>query len=286
MSNMQEREVEALKIDIDKVLRAKAAKYYRYIPRFVIRKLERIIGQKELNELLYNNRNRSGMDFATGVIDEMNVGVEVRGLENIPSEGRFIFASNHPLGGLDGLALISHIGKLYDGKVKFLVNDILMEVKPLSSVFLPINKHGRQQRNSAELINAAYAGDEQMLIFPAGVCSRNFTGKKIEDLKWQKAFVAKAIEYERDIIPVFFDGVNSKFFYRVGRIRKKLGLKLNIEMLYLPSELLKGRNANYTIWIGKPIKYSELKNMKIVESVNMVREVVYNLKTENKKENN
>ncbi|MFI3240507.1 MAG: 1-acyl-sn-glycerol-3-phosphate acyltransferase [Bacteroidales bacterium] len=281
---MEVREVEALKIDIDKVLRDKAAKYYRYIPRFVISKMERIIKQKELNELLYNNRNRLGMDFATGVIEEMNIGVEVKGLENIPSEGRFIFASNHPLGGLDGLALISHIGKLYDGKVKFLVNDILMEVKPLSSVFLPINKHGRQQRNSAELINAAYAGDEQMLIFPAGVCSRNYTGKKIEDLKWQKAFVSKSVEYERDIIPIFFEGVNSEFFYRVGRIRKRLGLKINIEMIYLPGEMIKSRNANYTIWIGKPIKYTDFKDKKIIDSVSMVRNTVYNLKTTKKGE--
>lgn len=276
---MEEREIEALKIDIDKVLRSKAARYYRYIPRFAIRKLERTICQNELNELLYNNRNKLGMDFATGVINEMNIGVEVKGSENIPKHGRFIFASNHPLGGMDGLALISHIGKLYDGKVKFLVNDILMEVKPLASVFLPINKHGRQQRDSAEAINAAYAGDEQMLIFPAGVCSRNFTGKRIEDLKWQKAFVSKAIEYERDIIPLFFEGVNSNFFYRIGRIRKRLGVKINIEMIYLPSEMIKSRNANYTIWIGEPIKYTELKGKRVIDSVSMVRETVYNLKT-------
>ena len=171
-----------------------------------------------------------------------------------------VFASNHPLGGLDGIALIAVLGQRYgDENIRFLVNDLLMNVEPLGTVFLPINKYGSQARAAAEAINAEYASDRQIVIFPAGLVSRLHPGGEVHDLKWQKAFVQKAIENDRDIIPVRFVALNRKRFYRLAKWRKKLGIKVNIEQATLPAELCASRGKRFRIIIGQPVSVSELR---------------------------
>lgn len=269
-----------MKLDVEEVLKVKAPKYYRFIPGFIINWLKRTICQNKLNSLLENNKDKTGVDFASGILDDLNIRINIIGEKNIPEEGRFIFASNHPLGALDGLALISVIGKKYNGNIKFLVNDILMAIKPLSNVFLPINKHGGQAKRATQIINETYAGNDQIIIFPAGLCSRNLRGKVIEDLQWQKGFISKSMEYERYIIPVYFDGYNSRFFYRLGKIRRRLGIKINIEMIYLPSEIFKSINKEYTIWFGPPIKWDNFAGSKdLLDAAGQVKKIVYDLKT-------
>lgn len=176
---------EPLKIDIEKVVKEKAPKYAKKIPGFLFRYLERTIHQDEINYILKTYKDSTGVKFADDLLSYMNVHINVIGKENIPPEGRFIFASNHPLGALDGVALIRFFGHFYSGKIKFLVNDLLMHIKPLAPVFLPINKYGSQAKESSLQINNAYESDEQMLIFPAGLCSRLQHGK-IKDLEWKK----------------------------------------------------------------------------------------------------
>lgn len=251
-----------LEINLKKILRSrlKGAKA-RLIPGFLISALERLIHQDELNDVLRTTYPAVGTRFAEGAYRFFDLTLEVEGLENIPAEGRFIFASNHPLGGLDGIGLIKVLGERYgDDGLKFLVNDMLMNVEPLRPVFLPINKYGAQGRQAARAIAEAYASDAQILIFPAGLVSRLHPDGRIRDLEWQKSFVAKAVEYRRDIIPVRFEGLNRMSFYRLARWRKRLGIKVNLEQAKLPAEVCASRGKNFKITFHKPVPWQTIED--------------------------
>lgn len=246
---------ETLRLDIEKTIKRKAPGAGAKIPGFVYRFLSRLICQDRMNDLLSKKGHLKGVDFASGALDEMNVKVVMEGEHNIPADGKFIFASNHPLGGLDGMALVKLFGEKFDHKIRFVVNDILMNIKCLATVFVPINKHGAQGKATASLINEAFESDNQVLIFPAGLCSR-LQGGKIRDLEWKKAVIAKSVEYQRDVIPVFFEGRNSRFFYLFAYLRKALGIKANIEMIFLPGEMYKNNNKTFVVRVGEPIPWS------------------------------
>lgn len=250
-----------MEIDLNKILTGRMAPWKRrLIPPGVIGGLEKIVHQDELNALLRAAAPAVGSEFASDILRELNISISIEGLENIPENGRFIFASNHPLGGLDGIALIKVLGEKYgDDNIRFPVNDMLLHVEPLRNVFLAINKYGSQSRAATIALNEAYASDCQICIFPAGLVSRLHDDGKIRDLEWHKSFVSKAIEYNRDIIPVRFIGQNSMRFYRTARLRKQLGVKVNIEQALLPSELCKSRNKHFRIIFGQPIDPKQLK---------------------------
>ncbi len=249
-----------LHIDVREAVEAKIPSYAKHIPGFVYRWLERVVRQKELNRVLKENADRRGVDFAEGVLGSFGIKLEVEGLDNISDDGRYIFASNHPLGGLDGMALITILGRKYDGNVKCIVNDILMLIKPLNGVFLPINKHGGQSRKNMEAVDEAYHGGCQIITFPAGLCSRRGKNGKISDTEWKKSFITKSIESRRDVVPIYFGGTNSGFFYKFAKFRKRIGIKLNIEMVLLPGEMVDGAGSTFRIKIGKPIPYTEFDN--------------------------
>lgn len=271
-----------LQLDIEAILKNRIPESrQRFIPSFLYGALARLIHQDELNEMLRIGYPSEGSEFSCKVLKYLNIDVELEGAENLPdSDHRVVFASNHPLGGLDGIALIAVLGQRYgDENISFLVNDLLMNVEPLSNVFLPINKYGSQARAAAETINAAYASDCQIVIFPAGLVSRLHPGGEVHDLKWQKAFVQKAIENNRDIVPVRFVALNRKRFYRLAKWRKKLGLKINIEQATLPAELCASRGKKFRIVIGKPISISELKDSgkSFPQLAAEIRDLVYTL---------
>ncbi len=272
-------ESQPLRIDVDSVIRQRLPRHYKYIPRFVIRWVERIIKQDGLNKILTDMSVAKGVEAADIALADLNVAYNSIGEDNIPGEGRYIFASNHPLGGLDGMALISLIGHHYGGdNIKFIVNDLLMAVKPLDNVFMPVNKHGRQSRQSVQEIEAEYQGDKQMITFPAGLCSRRLKGGTVGDLKWQKFVVSQAISSQRDIIPVYFDGHNSKFFYRFAKFREWLGIKFNIEMIFLPREMFKCSGQKFDVYFGKPIKWQDLDAKNARGEAQRIRDLVYTLK--------
>ena len=259
--NMSEENV--VRISVKDALRSKMPRFSKWIPGYIFRRLESLICQDELNKILADNCGKSGSAFSEGALHTLDIGLTVEGLENIPSQGRFIFASNHPLGGLDGIALISIFGKHFgDENVRCLVNDVLMAVKPLESVFLPVNKYGKQSREKMLAVEEAYLSDKQIITFPAGLCSRKGDDGKVRDLEWQKSFIVKAIETQRDIIPVYFSGLNSRFFYNFARVRKKIGIKFNIELIFLPREMVKNKGNNFVVRIGKPIPWTTFDNTK------------------------
>lgn len=247
-------------IDMKKVFYDKSPKLAKWIPNFLFKYLKKITHENLLNEIITELGHLKDLEFSTALIKKFNVKIRIEGEENLPKGGRFIFASNHPLGGFDGHIIMHIIGNKYNS-YKFLVNDILMKLKNLHGVFLPINKHGKQRAEAMQQLDDAYQSDTQILTFPAGLVSRRINGK-IVDLRWQKSFINKAKQFKRDIIPIHMGGKNSEFFYRLGNFRKKLGIKANIEMFYLINESVKHRNSTITVKIGKPISWETFNTSK------------------------
>lgn len=248
------------RIDIKEVFRDKNPKLASLIPGFVIRYLKRIIHEDELNDFMSKYGDLGDIELVKAGLSYLGINYEVHNKHNIPDEGRYIFVSNHPLGGLDGLVFMNELSKYFD-ELKFPVNDILMNIANMSGIFLPINKHGSQARESARQIDEAYASDAQILYFPAGLCSRKKHGE-IKDLQWQKNFLVKAIKHKRDVVPVYFSGRNSNWFYNLSNFRKALGIKANIEMLYLPDEMFNQKNKDLHIVFGEPIPWQTFDRSK------------------------
>ncbi len=270
---------EPITIDVEKVMAAKNSTLAKYTPKFVIDFIKRLIHQEEINALLEKSRGLSGLEFAEKAINELNVKCNVTYLNQsaLDPDGRYIFVSNHPLGGLDGLILISELGKRL-GNIKFVVNDFLMHIKPLEPIFVPVNKVGSMGKEYLYKFEEAYNSSCHILYFPAGMCSRLINGE-ITDTQWKTSFIKQAIRYNRKIVPVYFSGNNSNFFYRLAKVRKFLKIKFNIEMCFLPDEMFKQKNATFDLVIGTPISVPRLCNaVEIGELCCRIREKAYSLK--------
>lgn len=262
-------------IDIEKVFAEKNPRVLKFIPGFIIRYLKRVIHQEELNDALERYSDVMGLDFIELVLKEFDARIVVEGIENVPKQGRYIIAANHPLGGIDGMALMKVVGSVRKD-ILFPVNDLLMYLPNLKPLFIPLNKHGRNADN-IRIFDETFASDVAILYFPAGLCSRKVNGK-IVDLDWKKTFISKAKKFKRDIIPVYIRGRNSNFFYNLANWRVRLGVKSNIEMLYLADEMFKQKDKEILIRFGKPIPYQFFDNTKKdVEWASYMKEHVYSL---------
>ena len=263
-------------INIKKAFYDKSPRIAKWIPGFIFKYLKKIAHENLLNELIRDLGHLEGHDFSTALIKRFNLDIKLEGDENIPKEGRFIFVSNHPLGGFDGHIIMYLVGLRFKS-YKFLVNDILMQLKNLHNVFIPINKHGKQGAERIQQLEDAYKSNTQILTFPAGLVSRRIKGQVI-DLQWKKSFIIKAKNTKRDIIPIHMGGQNSNFFYNLSNIRTKLGIKANIEMLYLIDETLKHQNTSITVKFGKPISWETFNSSKRPEEwAKWVKDEVYKL---------
>jgi len=240
-------------IDIDYILKSKNAALHKLLPRFIISYLKRISHQDSINTFIENNKNYYDYDFARQILTHFGVHVKITNHENLNKANRPIIASNHPLGGLDGMALMADLGETF--KPKALANDLLMSLDNLKNVFIPINKHGKNARAYITIINEAFDSDGAIILFPAGLVSRKKKGV-IKDLEWKKTLIQRARKHKRDIVPTYIEGKNTDFFYNLANIRKLLGIKINIEMLYLADEMYKQRNSNIGITYGLPISYT------------------------------
>ena len=264
-------------IDVDKILRTKASKHYKYIPKFVTSYLKRIVHQDEINIFLDESKDKVGVDFLEACMGFLDAKVDVKGIENLPKDGLYTFVSNHPLGVQDGVALGYVLGRHYDGKVKYLVNDLLMNLRGLAPLCIPINKTGKQAKDFPKMVEAGFQSDNQLIMFPAGLCSRRYNGV-IRDLEWKKTFVVKSVQTKRDVIPVHFGGRNSDFFYNLANICKALGIKFNIAMLYLADEMFKNRHKTFTVTFGKPIPWQTFDKSKTpAQWAEYVKDIVYKL---------
>lgn len=242
------------KIDLEEVIRNKNPRLLKMLPGFVLRYIKRIIHQDELNVFLQKTKDVYAHDFVSAAMKNFQIQVICEGEENIPEQGGCIVACNHPLGGMDGIAVMNEIGKRRKD-IKALVNDILMNLENLTSLLIPINKHAKNAAENLKQIDQAYASDECIIVFPAGLVSRRQKGE-IKDLEWKKSFISKAIKYERNVIPVHIEARNSNFFYNLASLRKLLGIKANIEMFYLVDEVFRQKGKFIKFTIGKPIPYT------------------------------
>lgn len=261
-------------IDLDKVVRKHAGKA---VPQFLINRMKKFIHQDEINEFLV--KGYEGVEFCTEAVKFLGINITVEGLENLEGlDGESLtFASNHPLGGVDGFTLTSLIGERYGRNIRLMVNEFLMNIKAIAPLSVPINMAGNQKRSISESINWVYSSPCPVLVFPSGLCSRKIDGK-VQDLPWHKTFIQKSVQNHRTVVPVHFIGENSKRFYRVANLCKALKLKFNLAMLYLPDEMIRAKGNSYKVVFGKPIKPETFdKSRTAKEWAAYVREEVYKL---------
>lgn len=238
-------------IDIDAIVRGRMGNKERFLPRFVTRWLARFIHQDEINDYLC--KGKVGVDFCLGVTEHLGVSIEVSGTQNLPEEGLCTFVSNHPLGAIDGVALGGILGQHYDGRIKYLVNDLLMNLEGLAPLCIPINKIGRQASGFAKSIDEAFRSDNHIIMFPAGLCSRKQKDGSIRDIDWKPTFIKKSVQTGRRVVPIRFVAENSPRFYRVAQWCKRLHLP-NFAMALLPDEMFRVRGSHFGVIIGKPIE--------------------------------
>ena len=268
-------------IDIEKILASKVGDKMKFIPKSLVNWLIRTTHQEEWNEFIWRSRDHEGYDWLEDCVKFLDMNLKVEGFENLPekdSQKRYTFVSNHPLGGGDGVALGAILGRKYGNDIRLIVNDILMHLPGLAPLCIPVNNTtSKRERAMTEMVEKGFASDYNLLLFPAGLCSRKIDGK-IQDLEWKKTFITKSIESQRDIVPIHFEGHNSNKFYRIANICKMLKLKVNVAMLYLPDEMIKNRHNTFTVRIGKPIPWQTFdKSRKPKEWAQWVREQVYEL---------
>ena len=266
-------------IDLDNILLNKMGSKAKWVPRPLVWWLKRIIHQDQVNAYLWESRHLTGTEWLEECVRYLDATLEIVGEENLPAkdDGRlYTFVSNHPLGGEDGVALGAIIGRHYDGRFRYLVNDLLMNLPGLAPVSIPINKTGKQGRDFPKLVETGFQSDNHMLMFPAGLCSRRHNGK-VEDIPWKKTFISKSVEYQRDVVPIHFGGQNSNFFYRLANFSDRF-LPFNLAMLFLVDEMYKNVHKTFRVSIGKPIPWQTFDKTKTpMEWAQFVKEQVYKL---------
>lgn len=267
-------------INIDKILVSKMGNKAKFVPRPLVSWLKRIIHQDEVNKYLWESRHLTGTEWLEECVRYLDMTIELVGEENLPKkdDGRlYTFVSNHPLGGEDGVALGAIIGRHYDGRFRYLVNDLLMNLPGLAPVCIPINKTGNQSRNFPAMVEAGFKSDNHMLMFPAGICSRKH-GDEIRDIAWKKTFITKSVEYQRDVVPIHFGGQNSPLFYKLANFSDKYVKKVNIAMLFLVDEMYKNVHKTFRVAIGKPIPWQTFdKSKTAAQWAQYVQDIVYKL---------
>ena len=273
-------------IDIKRILKDKMGSKARFVPCFLVAWLKKIIHEDEVNRFLWENRNLKGTEWLTACVQYLDMTLDIVGAENLPdkNDGKlYTFVSNHPLGGQDGVSLGSIIGRHYDGKFRYLVNDLLLNLPGLKPVSIGINKTGKQSRDFPRMVEAGFNSDNHLLMFPAGLNSRRINGE-IHDLPWKKTFITKSVETHRDVVPIHFSGQNSKRFYRIAKFSDRY-LPFNLAMLFLVDEMSRNVGKTVRITIGKPIPWQTFNKTKTpMEWANFVEERVYALSSNDNKE--
>jgi len=264
-------------VNIREIIRKKNPVLLRWLPRFVLNYIRKILHEDEINDFIRRNGHLYNLSFVAAIVEEFGAHIKVRGIEHLPVSGGLIIAANHPLGGLDAMALTHVVGQVRKDPV-FIVNDILLTLENLKQIFIPVNKHGRNSADVVQKMNEAFASEKAVMVFPAGLVSRKQDDGNIEDLEWKKSFVTKARQFKKPIVPVFISAKNSNRFYNLARIRKRLGIKANIEMFFLVDEMYRQRRKTITITFGEPVSSHLLSDSASDQSIaHEIRNKVYNL---------
>jgi putative hemolysin len=263
-------------VDVEKLVKESKSKIAKYIPRFLIAKMKKILCQDELNVIHNKYSEKFGMEYVNALIKELGVEIQMNNEEVLRNVDRCIFVANHPLGGIDAISFLHCIHK-HKGDVVSPSNEFFNYIPNLRPLIVGVNVFRRNDKEHIEAINKVFMSDAQIMIFPAGLVSRKYKGK-IQDLEWHKSFVSKAIQTQRYVIPVFISGQNSKKFYRIAQWRKIFGIKLPIETLFLPQEMLKKRGYKISLTFGNPIPHTFFdKSQTPHQWAQDVKQMVYNI---------
>lgn len=261
-------------VDVDHLFKSKNPKLYKWIPSLVMNYLKKVIHQEELNQFMDEHIHEDALTFCQSIRTYLDIKVEISGLENIPKEGGVILAANHPLGGLDAVGLVPDLFSVRSD-IQIIVNDLLLHLLPLKTIFTGVNKHGRNSHNSLKNVDELFGASKAIFLFPSGLVSRKFDGK-VKDLPWKKTFVTRAKKYNSTVLPVYVEGNVSEFFYRMYHFRKAIGIKANIEMFWLVNEMYKQKGKTIKAIVGKPIPSSTFTREKTDQQwTNWVRDIVY-----------
>lgn len=270
---------QTLKISIDDMIRRRWPRAAACMPRAAVRALEHCLCVDRLNDYIVGHAHLPTAEFLHGFLSSLQVTYSVEGLDSLRSDGRYIMASNHPFGGLDGVILAATMIDRF-GDVGVVVNDLLSEIRPLSGIWIPVNTHGAQRSDNVRRYDEVMRSDKPVVTFPAGLCSRRIAGR-VRDTRWHPSFVKRAIMHGRDIVPVYVDGQLSDAFYRMAAMRRRLGIGVNLEMLRLPSEMYAQRGQHISIRIGKPLSCHDIRHSESTHDVcRQVRDKVYEMAIE------
>lgn len=263
-------------IDVKKVIADKNPRLLKWLPGFLLRYIQQTLHEKDVNEFIEKNKNKNSFDFCDEVVDNFHIDLTAKGIENVPTSGGCVLAINHPLGGMDAMAIVTLL-KQRRKDIKFIVNDVLMNLENLKDMFIGVNKHGKNAKESLGRVDKLFATEQLICVFPAGLVSRKKNGE-IRDLEWKKTFVTRSRKHNKPIIPVHINGELTNFFYRLSNFRTALGIKANIEIFYLVNELFKQQNKKMNVIFGEPIDSSQLDRSKSdLEWAQEIKDKVYQL---------
>lgn len=267
-------------IDIEKIIKESDSDFLKRLPKFVVKLIIRIIRQEQMNQIIEKYKDFEGIHFLPKLIEEFNLTLEVKGKENLPENGKCFFVANHPFGIADGLVLTSLVAEKY-GELKDIANEAFGLIPNLRPLIATVNVYGRSSKEMIAALDEVYKSSSPITHFPSGEVSRRYKGK-IQDCEWQKSFINKAVSCERNVVPIYVAGQNSRLFYGINTFRRMLGIKINIELILLPHEMFNKKNKTIKVIIGEPVSYTTFdKTHTAHEWAQIVRKKVYNLPTRN-----
>lgn len=265
-------------INIHRLIKASDSKQLKRLPNFIIYLIQLIIRQNEINRILSAHADYEGVEFLSKIIDDLNIKIEIDGIENLYENGKCFFVANHPFGFVDGLVLTKTVGDKY-GDFRAIGNEVFRLIPHLNSKIAAVNVFGKNPKQYIMDLEKVFASDLPITHFPAGLVSR-IKHRKVEDSDWQKSFVAKAIKHQRNVVPIYFHGRNSRLFYIIYLGRKALGIKTNLELVLLPHEIFNKKNKTIKVSIGSPMPYQSFDNTKThFDWAQYVKQQVYTLKS-------
>ncbi len=230
------------------------------IRKSAVKLLRKLTREQEINCFLRENQGNRGLDFVDRIFDYFNFSYSVahRERNNIPSHGRVVIIANHPIGSLDGLALLKLVSEVRRD-VKIIANDLLMVFEPLRELLLPLDNMTRSAyRQSYKNILQALENDEAVIVFPAGEVSRA-GAKGIRDGQWQAGFLHFARKAKAPILPIFVSAKNSLLFYSASLIFKPLATAL------LAHEMFNKQSSEIQFRVGEVIPHHALESNQLAD---------------------
>lgn len=236
--------------------------------------LRQLVHEQEINAFLAGNRDVAGLDWIDRIFEQFNFSYRVSAREraNIPAQGRVLVVANHPIGSLDGLALLRLVGEVRQD-VKIVANDLLCHFEQLRSLLIPVDVFGNGSAiGSYRKVVAALEAERAVIIFPAGEVSR--AGPLgVRDPDWRGGFLHFARKAQAPLLPVRIAARNSLLFYGVSLLSKPAGTML------LSDEMFKQQDKTICFHVGEVIPNARLLSGEVNERrlVQRLRKHVYKL---------